>query len=39
VNVTAVRFLGTMHDFMMLNPLRDTLAALAGSMLNQALTT
>ncbi|MBB3261717.1 acetyl esterase [Paraburkholderia bannensis] len=42
VNVTAVRFLGTQHDFMMLNPLRDTPAALgatalAGSMLNQAL--
>lgn len=42
VNVTAVRFLGTMHDFMMLNPLRNTPAALgatalAGSMLNQAL--
>jgi len=42
VNVTAVRYLGTMHDFMMLNPLRDTPAALsatalAGSMLDQAL--
>jgi acetyl esterase len=42
VNVTAVRYLGTMHDFMMLNPLRDTPAAvsataLAGSLLDQAL--
>jgi acetyl esterase len=42
VNVTAVRLLGTQHDFMMLNPLRNTPAALsatalAGNLLNQAL--
>lgn len=42
VNVTAVRELGTIHDFVMLNGLRDTpptrgAIALATSMLRQAL--
>lgn len=30
VEVTAIRFLGTIHDFMMLNPLRNTPAARAA---------
>lgn len=43
VPVTAVRYLGTIHDFMMLNPLANTPAArsatsLAAHMLKEALT-
>lgn len=42
VDVTAVRYLGIIHDFVMLNPLRDTAAAqsaisLAGSWLKNHL--
>jgi len=33
VEVTAVRFLGTIHDFMMLNPLRDTPATRGAILL------
>lgn len=43
VRVTAIRFLGTIHDFVLLNPLRDTPAvrsaiALAIDHLNRAFT-
>ena len=43
VSVTAIRYVGTIHDFMMLNPIADTPAVLgaidqASEMLKKALT-
>ena len=43
VSITAIRYIGTIHDFMMLNPIADTPAVLgaidqASEMLKKALT-